>query len=304
MAAPVQGTPPGPVLGGRRLANVLARRAARILAGTRRIVSKRLYFAPDRHRDIYLASFPRSGNTWIRAIIYTLLNGTPPASIGAINELVPDAYLRLPKREVVPRPFYVVKTHEPYRTSGPKRAIYVLREPRAVFLSHYGYLKLNWIRDVELTPLARDWTTGRVWPGSWNENVTSWLDSNRHAEVLLIQYDELKSAPVDGIRAMAAFIGSPVSAERAEAISRQTTIADMKRLEDNGVGRQSEKRFIATGVGELPPEVSELIDVACGGLWSRFGGRDAHGVVSHPDGSRRAFSAAEGAFVPVRSHQG
>ncbi|MCW5719325.1 MAG: sulfotransferase domain-containing protein [Bauldia sp.] len=281
------------------MANVLAKRASRLLSGTRRIVSKRLFFAPDRHRDIYLASFPRSGNTWIRAIIYTLLNGEPPASLGAINELVPDAYLLLPKREVVPRPFYVVKTHEPYRTGGPKRAIYVLREPKAVFRSHYGYLKLNWIRDVELTRLAGDWTTGRVWPGSWNEHVTSWLVSNSHAEVLLIQYDELKSAPVNGIRAMAAFIGAPVSAERAEAISGLTTIADMKRLEESGVGRHSDKRFIATGVGELPPEVSELIDVACGGVWSKFGGRGAHSVVSHPDGSRRVFSAAEGAFVPL-----
>ena len=88
--------------------------------------------------------------------------------------------------------------------------------------------------DIEITRFASDWTTGRTWPGSWNENATSWLDANRHAEVLLIQYDELKSAPADGIRAMAAFIGSPVSAERAEEISRQTSMADMMRLENNG----------------------------------------------------------------------
>ena len=134
------------------MANVLAKRAARVLSGTRRMVSRRLYFAPDRDRDIFLASYPRSGNTWIRAIIYTVLNGTGPASLGAINELVPDSYLRLPRREVVPRPFHVVKTHEPYRTGGPRRAIYVLREPKAVFLSHFGYMQSNWVRDIARIP--------------------------------------------------------------------------------------------------------------------------------------------------------
>ena len=167
-----------------------------------------------------------------------------------------------------------------------------------MFLSHFGYMQSNWVRDLGLTRFAGDWTTGRTWPGSWHENATSWLDANRHAEVLLIQYDELKSAPADGIRAMAAFIGSPVSAERAEEISRQTSMADMMRLENNGMGRQSEKRLIATGAGTLPPEVSGLIDAACGRVWSTFGGQGNHGVVSHPDGSRRVFSAAGGVFVP------
>jgi len=281
------------------MAIVLARRAARVISGTRRIVSRSLNFAPDKERDVFLASFPRSGNTWIRAILYTVLSGSGPASIGAINGIVPDAHLRLPKREMVPRPFYVVKTHEPYRMGGPKRAIYVLREPKAVFLSHFGYVQLNWMRDVELESFATDWTNGRAFPGSWNENATSWLDANRHAEVLLIQYDALKSSPAEGIRAMAAFIGSPVSAGRAEEIARQTSMANMIRLEAGGMGRHSEKRFIATGVGELPAAVSDLIDAECGRVWSRFGGRGNHAVVTRPDGSRRAFSAAEGSFVPL-----
>lgn len=273
---------------------------APLLSRARRALSRSIYFAPDAGRDIFLASYPRSGNTWLRAIIYTILNGgTGPRSVGALNEMVPDAHLRLTRKEVLPRPFHVVKTHDPYRPSVARKAIYVLREPKAVCLSYLGYVTSNGTEDLDAAAFAGDWIAGRVWPCSWNEHAMSWLHDNRHAEVLLLQYEQLKADPAYGIRAIAAFIGSSVPAEAADAIRLQTSLENMMRLEGAGMGRHSEKRVIATASGALPPAAAQQVDAVCGPVWATFGGKDRHGVVTEPAGSRRRFSAAEGRFLPV-----
>src|SRR4051812_9410315 len=65
--------------------------------------------------DMFLVSFPRSGNTWTRNLVAHILY--PDEHIESFNQLqrfVPDIYGRLPPRK--PDQRLVIKTHESYIT--------------------------------------------------------------------------------------------------------------------------------------------------------------------------------------------
>ncbi|HEX4589745.1 MAG TPA: hypothetical protein VH120_07440, partial [Gemmataceae bacterium] len=63
-------------------------------------------FAPGPD-DVYLASYPRSGNTWLRAVVAEIMFGSSGANIADLDRYVPDIYVPQPEKYVVPAKFHV-----------------------------------------------------------------------------------------------------------------------------------------------------------------------------------------------------
>ena len=66
-------------------------------------------------QDVFLVSYPRSGNTWVRFIAANILS---PGfylrfSIKDLNKVVPDIYSGIPAFSRIPEP-RLIKTHQPY----------------------------------------------------------------------------------------------------------------------------------------------------------------------------------------------
>jgi len=98
-------------------------------------------------QDVWLASFPKAGNTWLRFLLcnvisqleldgrlvdFYLLDETMPA-LGASDLRLPWPYASMPR---------CVKTHQPYFSvlfACPQRAVYVLRDPRDVMVSGFHF---------------------------------------------------------------------------------------------------------------------------------------------------------------------
>ena len=127
--------------------------------------------------DVFLVSYPRSGNTWMRFLLYALLHGDAPSSFANVDHAIPGIYRhadrtlrRLPK----PR---ILKSHE-YFDPRYNRVIYLVRDPRDVLLSYYRYhLKLRRI-DEGYPPdeYASLFVAGDLDGfGSWAQNAGSWL---------------------------------------------------------------------------------------------------------------------------------
>ena len=121
----------------------------------------------DEPRPIWLASYPRSGNTFLRLILNQVF-GLRTASvykaetrswevapglveiIGHYEEVSPSQ----PRIEA-PR---IVKTHDGPSDEGP--AIYIVRDGRSSIVSYFHYL-----RDIELLNIAlEDIVTGNIGP--------------------------------------------------------------------------------------------------------------------------------------------
>jgi hypothetical protein len=115
-----------------------------------RVVTKRqpaargLTVYPD---DTFLVSFPRSGNTWTRFLVCNLINPDDPVGFAQLESRIPEIY-DTPDRHLraFPRP-RIIKSHECFDPRY-KKIIYIVRDPRDVFLSYYEFqLKRRVISD-------------------------------------------------------------------------------------------------------------------------------------------------------------
>jgi hypothetical protein len=166
------------------------------------------------HVIIWLASYPRSGNTLLRMILkrcfgldsYSIY-GDEEFADPAVQRIVgekpvgpdPQAFLQQMLQE---RRLVCVKTHQ-LPTADSHRAIYVVRDGRAAVVSHYHYLRDLW--DTRLT--LEDVIKG-LDHGSWSQHVNAWLFSGR-SNVLTLRYEDIIRGDKAAQVAIAAFIGRP-----------------------------------------------------------------------------------------------
>jgi len=156
---------------------------------------------------VWLASYPRSGNTFLR-IVLSRLYGAPTYSIYEDDDPVAQrvgpilvGYRPKPERAVMrdSAEVYFTKTHKRRKGDG-YRAIYLVRDGRDAVVSH-AHLRLSQRQAVDSDSRAtfedflreeitRTYLEGQPSSGTWGGNVLSWLGA-ADTSVALIRYEDL-----------------------------------------------------------------------------------------------------------------
>jgi hypothetical protein len=191
-----------------------------------------LLILPD---DIFLVSFPKSGNTWTRFLLANLIFPETPATFANIHQLIADPQ-GTNKREFlrIPRP-RIVKSHECFDPRYP-RVIYIVRDPRDVALSQYHYhRKLEKIADdYSITTFVTRFLAGETCPhGSWGQNVATWLITRKDGDprFLLLRYEDMVADTPRELEKIAAFLNITASPERIAQTVERSSADRMRKLE-------------------------------------------------------------------------
>jgi len=251
----------------------------RVKSGTKRMLGmyhprRDLIIFPD---DVFLVSFPKSGNTWSRFLIANLLRPERSADFATIRQLVPDPF-GTTKREFerVARP-RVIKSHECFDPRYP-RVIYVVRDPRDVVISQYHYhRKCRKIEDnYDLQKFVGRFLAGQTCPhGSWGEHASTWLTTRRGGpRFLLIRYEDLIADGVREVGRMASFLGISATPQLLAQAVERSSADKMRKLEKeqshiSGLTKDSRKDLpfvrAANSGGwrsNLPQALAETIEAA------------------------------------------
>ena len=209
----------------RGLKNPLKRLLASVGKIDGRLVQLRIdAIRPD---ECFLASYPRSGNTWLRFIVASLLAPNEEISFRNIDRFVPTPECTIFDIERMASP-RLIKTHWPYFDLFP-RFIYVIRDPRDVFISYYHYARINgWFAgDLE------SFSSFRSVYGGWKEHVSRGLEhAAKHPDnVLLLKYEEILSRPLAEIQRLDRFLGLNSSDKEIEAALEKTSLASLQTKE-------------------------------------------------------------------------
>ncbi len=215
-------------------------------------------------RVVWLASYPKSGNTWVRFMLGNLVFGRA-ASSGEIGNQVPDIHERIRGEHLFGRHLLIVKTHWKYWTGLPLRedtvgVIYVLRHPVDVLEScqNFGMLRSGRLRQTktaeELRAISDQWVDDFIahggYPkfqesgiGTWEENVRSWTWSGLALPKLVLRYEDLKADPAAGLARMAKFLDLKKPEAEIEAAAARASRENMRIVEEREIAERKEGMF-------------------------------------------------------------
>lgn len=263
--------------------------AGRVLSG-RQIAGRGLTVFPD---DVFLVSYPRSGNTWTRFLLGNLIHQNDPVTFSNIESRIPEIYFnrdRFLRKLPSPR---MLKSHECFQPHYP-RVIYLVRDPRDVAISfyHHNVKARNIPDDYPMADFVTRFIAGKFDDkfGSWRDNVLSWTTlRGEDAHFMMLRYEDMKSDTTGALRRIVAFLdrcsfpkfdSSPGALQRAIELSSPQRMRMLEKQEaDTWVltkGTRSDKPFVrsATSGGwksQLAPQSVAAIESAWGHLMKNLG---------------------------------
>jgi hypothetical protein len=201
----------------------------------------------------WLASYPKSGNTWVRFMLANYLLGVPVSSMDSLDKEVPDYTRLLSQGRMVPLDNsrqMIVKTHflpelevmQSYRRRTGK-IVCLVRNPRDVILSSARMLN---VADAKKGAFVKDFIAHRGVPhwikngwGTWQRSVQEWTTPEgvreyfSGAEVLTLRYEELRADPAVSLRRVVDFLdlGGPVDGCRIDWAVENATQRKMRIIE-------------------------------------------------------------------------
>jgi hypothetical protein len=258
-----------------------------------------LLMLPD---DVFLVSYPKSGNTWARFLLANLLHPAQSVTFANLRCLVPDFDGGGTKRDFdrMPRP-RIIKSHACFDPHYP-RVIYIVRDPRDVAVSQYHYHRKR--RKIEddfpIERFVAQFLTGEIWDNaSWGQNVLTWVATREgDPRFLLLRYEDMIADTGRELKKVAAFLGLHVPDEQVSRAVERSSAGQMRKMEQeqsdkSGLTKGSRKdlAFVRTASAggwrsELPSPLVAKIEAAWGPLMRHLGyeltTRDANSVEGFP----------------------
>jgi hypothetical protein len=241
----------------------------------------RVRYAGVRRQDVMLASYPRSGSTWLRFLLTEALTGRT-AEWGDVNRTIPYVGGHRDAPALLADGGRLLKTHD--RAAGPcERAVLMVRDPRDVVVSEYRwFLRGGYDRDLET--FLTSFLDGSISLfGFWGDHTRFWLDGPLagSGRLLLTRFEDLRADPAATARSVAAFAGAHVddaairaavdgnTIERSREKEERASTQDVKRHRTGG-------RFVGEGAVEawrtkLSDEQIRRVEDRVGDLIDRLG---------------------------------
>jgi hypothetical protein len=227
--------------------------------------------------DAFLGSYPRSGSTWLRFVLFESLAGQSSGFL-TVDHAIPDVKLRNSALPLMPGGGRLIKTHEIYH-SEYRKAVYLVRDPRDVALSEFAYQTTLGLVDCNLDEYLNRFLREGVNPfAAWRTHVESWLSAPLNQEQLLfLRFEDLRKDTFNSVVRIAEFLGLTPDEERIRKAIANNTVDRMRAKEKETPTRVSKKgRFVGKGSvggwrGQLNPGQAQLFRKYAGEVLERMG---------------------------------
>lgn len=195
--------------------------------------------------DVISTGLPKTGSTWINAILYKLMYGDKSedeetikkSKLSFIELDFPNSSPSLDKVLDLEPP-RLIRSHLPLRyfsrnirDGGPK-IVCVMRNPKDMLVSTYHFYKMNkalgqfkgsWDEFFEL------FKSKRIYYEDYVKYYSAWTKNASHPNVLLVKYEAMIKNPLPGIRRIARFLGKNLTDAELSVILDETSFDSMSK---------------------------------------------------------------------------
>lgn len=195
-----------------------------------------------RSSDVCYTSYPKSGSTWLAYILVLILNRGEVPSGRTLRDCLHwvASSWSYPRSEedlrALPGP-RIFKSHMPVQmalggepVTSPAKYVYIARNPKDVAVSYYHFERdKSWSGGYSgpWEHWLRLFSAGRVQRGDWFDHVLGWWRLRDAANVRFLRYEDLQRNFDGEVRALADFLGLPLSPAVLRRIRGQTTFQAM-----------------------------------------------------------------------------
>ncbi|KAK4772414.1 hypothetical protein SAY86_014189 [Trapa natans] len=250
--------------------------------------------------DTLLVTTPKSGTTWLKALLFSLLHRSQLSSLDHPllrrnpHDLVPflEHRLYLESNQSLEDPSFMafprlLATHMPFASlpvsvkDSKCKVVYLCRNPKDTFVSMWSFTNSLRLKDTAMDPSPIDeafdsFCRGVSLYGPYWDHVLQYYRASLELpdRVLFIRYEEMKESPREHLRRLARFLGCPFSEEEeagglVDGILTQCSFESLSKLEVNQRGKSAsgmENRWffrkgeVGDWVNYLSPEMIARID--------------------------------------------
>jgi hypothetical protein len=219
--------------------------------------------------DIYLVSFPKSGNTWLRFLVANAIklkyNIEREVNFFSIQEVIPDIHLSKNIRSQgvfgrtdLPR---IIKSHTSYNPYY-HRVILLVRDPRDAIVSYYYYTK-------ERNSISPDWTISQFIRSdkygikAWLKHTQSWyLTLKQGQNIQIINYEKLVANPQQQIANIMDLLGITMEEHILEKAIILSSKSKMKESENKHrstyIIQNNSRQFVRDKKAQRGKDLSEV----------------------------------------------
>ena len=215
---------------------------------------------------VWIASYPKSGNTWMRFLLANYFAG-PIRDSSQVEYLIPGFSPGMDGASLVQERGTVYgKTHWMWGPRHPcarltERAVVIIRHPKDVLLSNLNYTRLasgseKAFSDASYARSFIQYGGDPRWVmtgfGTLEQNVSSWMDGMQEQSRLIIRYEDLKADCAREMTRVLAFLGLPLEQERLQTAVAQSTFDQMRAIEVKEKRERRDVNFVFPGPTPRP----------------------------------------------------
>jgi hypothetical protein len=203
--------------------------------------------------DVFLASYPRSGNTLLRFPLAECVSGAP-CSFENVQRIVPEIGVHVHAEALLAGAGRLIKTHERFQRNY-HRAIYIVRDVRDVLLSAFSReAAMDLVDSASLDHYIEPFMQGKMsrW-GAWQDHIEGWLNSPLAArgDLMVMRFEDICSDVDAAVARILDFLSLPADSAVIRQACANNSIERMRAKEDRSStlpkSRAHEGRLVSSG---------------------------------------------------------
>lgn len=202
------------------------------------------WLTPKNHTsaDVFLVSYPRSGNTWSRFLIANTLKVhyqiERNVNFFTIQEIIPDIHTH--RNIPLESPFYIyglpriIKSHSSYNPFY-NRVIFLVRNPKDVIVSYYHYLITHEVIPSHWT-LTQFIQHKQYGISPWLKHTKSWISNSKQGQnIQIFTYENMLNSPKENLSKIMNLLGIETNESTLEKAISLTSKEKMKESEKSTI---------------------------------------------------------------------
>lgn len=214
---------------------------------------------------VWIASYPRSGNTWLRFLLAGVMLRAGIESSAQVRAVIPDIHEGIAGAHLWREGVSLVKTHWAFKADFPLRedtvgVIQLVRHPIDTLEANQNYLMnrggehyaqaTSEEREREAAKFADEFIRDgghrnfvKFGMGTLEQHILSWSARSLPFPRLLVRYEDLKIDTAGQLARICHFLKMQRSDEEIRQAVTQASIASMHRIEETEIAAKREGMF-------------------------------------------------------------